>query len=258
MNKPVTNEVELSNLEQRMELLQSTVGFEELSRQDLLPLAEKSRFRSYNRNQFIFYEGDPAEDYHIVARGRVRLCKLSANGKIFTTTVTDRGDALNAVVLFDGSPRFLSAQALEDCVVLSMPRETFVSFVLSRPEVAVRIITILGRGAKSINERILDIVAERVEQRVINILFMLYYKFGNPLKITNRELADLAGTTTETAIRVVRQLCKDGVVQTSRGQIRITSPSLLETVGRGPFWPNAKPIRQSRGTMIWIIIIKPE
>ena len=236
MNKTEQNGTDRLSLNQRMELLQSTVGFEDLSREDLLPMAEVSRCRPYRRNQYIFYEGDPAVNYHVVARGRVRLCKLSLNGKIFTTTVADRGDTLNAVVLFDAGPRFLSAQALEDCLILWLPREAFVSFVLEHPKVAVKIITILGRGAESIYERTLDIVSEKVEQRVINILFMLYYKFGNPLKITNRELADLAGTTTETAIRVVRLLCKDDVIQTARGQIRISDPSHLKTLGRGPFW----------------------
>jgi CRP-like cAMP-binding protein len=236
VNKAAKQSGARMNLEDRLDLLQITGGLSKMSRSELLPLAKIAKERLYPRNQYIFHEDDPATEFHVVASGRVRLCKLSAQGKIFTTMVADRGYTLNAVTLFDSSPRFLSAQAMEDSLIVHLPKDVFVSFVAGHPAVALEIITLLGRGTKSIFERTLDIVAERVEQRVINILLMLYSKYGDTLRLTNRELADMAGTTTETAIRVMGQLSKDGMIQTSRGRVRIISPDLLQTLGRGPFW----------------------
>ena len=233
---PIAQNRNHMSLDERLDLLQITGGFEALDREQLVALAQKAQSRVYRAKQYVFYEDDPAEDFHVVAKGQVRLCKLSSQGKIFTAMVADRGYTLNAVVLFDHSPRFLSAQTLEDSLIMSLPRKEFVSFVEARPQTALKIITLLGRGTKSIYERTLDMVTERVEQRIINILFMLFGKYGHTLRLTNRELADLAGITTETSIRVMGQLSKDGMIKTSRGRVHIVDPSLLESLGRGPYW----------------------
>ena len=223
------------DFEERVELFRVTLGFEGVGRKELEEIAGLAFARRFNRGEFIFYEGEPANHFHVVANGRVKVTKTSAEGRSFTAIVADRGDTLNAVVLFDNSPRFLSAQAMEDVLVMFVKAEDFIPFVFRHSVVAKNIITILGRIVESSYDRTIDMVGERVEQRLLNVLYMLFHKFGMILKFTNNELADLAGTTTETTIRVMIRLRELGIIDTRRWEIRILDHRRLEGLSRGPF-----------------------
>ena len=224
------------NLEEKVKVLKGSIGLSEAGQLEIEELARKAEVRHYQKGEYIFQEDDPPDYFQVVARGRVKESKLSSSGKSFTAIIADRGDTLNAVVLFSGKPRFLTAQAMDDVTLVCLKRRDFVDFVRDHPAVALKIIGILGDLVQTSYERILDLVGERVEQRVINVLFMLHSKFGPDLDFTNRELGELSGTTTETTIRVMGELKARGILASSRGRIRIIDQEALARLGRGPFW----------------------
>ncbi|WP_056009616.1 Crp/Fnr family transcriptional regulator [Dethiosulfatarculus sandiegensis] len=228
-----SNNVELN---QKIAILNKTLGFEELDPDQLANLAELSSIRFYKKGEYIFHEGDTPRYFKVVVEGLVKLSKSTESGKAYTAVMGWPGDTLNAVTLFEDLPRFLSAQAIRTSTILCLKKTDFVDFVFQHPTVALRIIKILGHLVQTSYERILDMVAEKAEQRIINMLFMLYKKFGHTLNFTNQELADLVGATTETTIRIMGQLRKQGIVQSARGRIQIADPVALEKLGRGPFW----------------------
>jgi CRP-like cAMP-binding protein len=78
-------------------------------------------------------------------------------------------------------------------------------------------------------------MGEPVKQRLLNVLYMLYSKFGPILKFTNHDLANLAGTTTETANRVMGRLRHQGIIETHYGEVHIHNHKELENLSRGPF-----------------------
>ncbi len=222
-------------LEERISVLGQTVGFEDLGRAELLPLARLAGARRYAKGQLIFAEGDPGALFRTVAQGRVKVAKSSASGRLFTTLVAQRGDTLNAVVLFDRSPHFLSARALDQVTVLQARRRDFLDFVALHPQVAAQIVSVLGRIVQAGYDRAIGMIEERVEERLLKILFMLHVKFGPTLNFTSSELADLTGTTTETTIRVLRQFKDEGILKTSRGRVSILRPERLGEYGQEPF-----------------------
>lgn len=223
-------------LNEKIAILHKTLGFEDLPSDQLAPLAELSFIRFYQKGEYIFHEGDAPLYFKVVVEGLVKLSKSTESGKTYTAVMGWPGDTLNAVTLFEELPRFLSAQAIRASSILCIKNTDFVDFVFQHPPVALNIIKTLGRLVQTSYERILDMVAEKTEQRVINMLFMLYKKFGPTLHFTNQEMADLVGTTTETTIRIMGQLRKQGIVQSARGRIKIVNPAALEELGRGPFW----------------------
>ena len=87
-----------------------------------------------------------------------------------------------------------------------------------------------GKGLDSEYERILDLIGETVEQRLCNFLFSLSVKFGTTLSLTREELGDLAGTTTETAIRVLSRLKAADIISSSRGKIIILNQTKLQAL----------------------------
>lgn len=232
---PLTGrDIEMS-LDRRRELLGQTMGFERLDRTRLTEAAGLTFGRSYEKGEFIFHEGDRAELFMAVVSGLVKATKCSPSGNTFTPVVAGRGSTLNSVVVLDGRPRFLTAQAMSRVEVLCLQGADFRRLTAAWPEIALDIISILGRLVESSYDRIIDLVSERVDQRLLNVLYMLLNKFGPELNFTNAELADLAGTTTETTIRVMSLLREEGIIQTGRGRVTITDPDRLQNLSRGPF-----------------------
>jgi CRP/FNR family transcriptional regulator, nitrogen oxide reductase regulator len=76
----------------------------------------------------------------------------------------------------------------------------------------------------------------RVEKRLLKVLLTLYQKFGGTLDFTSNELAELAGTTTESTLRVMARLRRSGVIQTRRGQIQILRAENLTNAGSESMW----------------------
>jgi CRP/FNR family transcriptional regulator len=118
--------------------------------------------------------------------------------------------------------------------VLRIRREDFLSFVAQRPQVVLRIISVLGERLRDAQGRLKDLAGERVEQRLARTLLMLSAKLGATLPFTRQEIADMAGTTTETAIRFISRLKDGGIIRSARGSITILDKTKLRLLSEGP------------------------
>jgi len=138
------------------------------------------------------------------------------------------------VAVFEGKPYPASAQVVADTKILGIKKKDFLSFLSTRPRVALSIINILGGRLRDAQGRLKDLAGERVEQRLARTLLMLYSKLGPTLPFTRQEIADMAGTTTETAIRVTSQLKDRGIIRSIRGKIIILDETKLRLLSEGP------------------------
>jgi CRP/FNR family transcriptional regulator len=100
--------------------------------------------------------------------------------------------------------------------------------------VALSIINVLGGRLRDAANRLKDLAGERVEQRLARILVMLSAKLGKTLPFTRQEIADMAGTTTETTIRLTTQLKERGIISAVRGKITIVDELKLRLLAEGP------------------------
>ena len=119
---------------------------------------------------------------------------------------------------------------MTDVTLLRVGRKDWLTFVTQHPSVATRIITLMAQRLNREYERMVDIVGEEVELRLVHSLCILAGKFGTTLSLTRQELANFAGTTTETTIRVLSKLKKRGVISGSanRGEIIISDLTRLQ------------------------------
>lgn len=223
------------NLDSKIAVFKQSPSLAHLAENELREIADLARPRYFAKGEYIFLESDPPDFFYIVQEGRVKLFKESFSGKNFTTMVAYIGDTLHAVVLFERKPLWLSAQAMDEVTLLCIKREKYLSFVAKYPSIYMKIISILGEQVHSAHERLIDMVGERVEQRLLNVLNVLCSKFGTELLFTSEELADLAGTTTESAIRIIGQLKKLGLISSSRGKVLVLDEAKLQQLGYGPY-----------------------
>ena len=218
----------------KAQILRSYSIFSSLNDDELSELADLSIEHSFMPNEFIFWDGDAPDWFYIVAEGKVKVLKHSSLGKEFIIAFFSPGEMFGEVAVFENKPYPASAQAVTETKVVGVKREDFLSFLANRPQVALRIINVLAGRLRDAQGRLRDLAGERVEQRLASVLLMLSAKLGPTLPFTRQEIADMVGTTTETAIRVMSHLKDRGIISSVRGKVIVLDEEKLRLLGEGP------------------------
>ncbi len=208
--------------------------FSGLGEWELAGLGKLATERHLAPGEFLFWEGDDPAWFFIVAAGRVKVSKYSSLGKEFIIAFFGPGEMVGEVAVFEGRSYPATAQAVEETMLLGIAREEFLAFLSTHPQVALSIINILGGRLREAQARLKDLAGERVEQRLAGLLLMLAAKLGPELPFTRQELADMAGTTTETAIRVLARFREGRIIRSARGKIVILDAVKLRLLAEGP------------------------
>jgi CRP/FNR family transcriptional regulator len=218
----------------RAEILKQSLLFSSLNEAELAELSKLAIERSFRPDEFVFWEGDAPDYFYVVVEGRIKIAKYSSSGKEFIIAFFGPGEMFGEVAVFEVKPYPASAQAVADTRVLAIKKDAFLSFLATRPQVALEIINVLGGRLRDAQSRLKDLAGERVEQRIAMTLLMLSSKLGLTLPFTRQEIANMAGTTTETAIRVTSQLKERGIIRSVRGKIIILDETKLRLLSEGP------------------------
>ncbi len=217
----------------KAEILKQSLLFSSLNEGELAELSRLAIERNFKLDEFVFWEGDASNYFYIVVEGRIKIAKYSSSGKEFIIAFFGPGEMFGEVAVFEGKPYPASAQAVADTKVLVIKKDDFLSFLATRPQVALEIINVLGGRLRDAQGRLKDLAGERVEQRIAMTLLMLSAKLGPTLPFTRQEIANMAGTTTETAIRVTSQLKERGIIRSVRGKIIILDETKLRLLSEG-------------------------
>ncbi len=197
--------------------------FASLTTDQLAAAAEWFQTVSFDPDALIFLEGDPADRLWVVSSGQVKIVKHTSDGQENLLEVITPGEMFGGAALL--LPRHpASAVAMTAAMTLSIERELYRQLIRRHPDIALRIIDLLGERLQAAM-KMRALAAERVDVRLANILLKLCDKAGAPvdqgtrinLPMTRQDLADMAGTTIETAIRVMSRLRKEGLVLTEPG-----------------------------------------
>jgi CRP-like cAMP-binding protein len=218
---------------ERARVLKSSSIFSALSDDELGELASLATERSFSTNEFIFWDGDAPEWFYVMAEGNVKVLKHSSQGREFIIAFFGPGEMFGEVAVFEEKPYPASAQAVSETRVVGIKRDDFLTFLANRPQVALRIINILGGRLRDAQNRLRDLAGERVEQRLASVLLMLSAKLGLILPFTRQEIADMVGTTIETAIRVMSSLRDRGIIRSVRGKVIIQDVEKLRLLSEG-------------------------
>jgi len=218
----------------KAQILRDSSIFSSLNDDELGELADFSIERGLMPNEFIFWDGDAPDWFYIVAEGKVKVLKHSSLGKEFIIAFFGPGEMFGEVAVFENKPYPASAQAVTETKVVGVKAEDFLSFLANRPQVALRIINVIGGRLRDAQGRLRDLAGERVEQRLASVLLMLSAKLGPTLPFTRQDIADMVGTTIETAIRVMSHLKDRGIIRSVRGKVIILNEEKLRLLSEGP------------------------
>jgi len=191
-----------------------------VDRSELEPLC---RVRDFEKDEVVFREGDAAERIHLLVKGRVKIVKAAGSRDIIIEILGD-GEPVGAVAVFERRPFPASAIALEPSTILSIPEREFFALLERRPDMTRHLLAGLSRRLMQVNKRIADMTGS-AESRTARLFVTLADRVGVargegtfiPLPLSRQELADLIGTTLETAIRLMSRWQKDEIVITEKG-----------------------------------------
>ncbi len=210
-------------LDRTVSLLRQLPLLADVPEADLARLAETCHLTQAPRDAMLFEQGDPCDRVFIVQSGRVKIVYQEEDGREVILEMIAPGEAFGGAVLFFPTHP-ATAKAMEDSEVVSFSNEAYASFLLAHPAVALKLIRMLGQRHRSmINLQIL--AGERVERRIAHILLKLGDRCGQPqpegtlitLPLSRQDLADMSGTTLETAIRTISRFNTQGLLRTERG-----------------------------------------
>ncbi len=220
-------------------LLAHSPLFASLPNDERAQVAERLVSRRYDRDEYIFIEGDPAKWLVLVAEGRVKMLKHSEGGRETILATFGPGQIVGEVAVLIGDIYPASAQALEPTVALSLRRDEYVTLVRTHPDLAWALIGELGRRLKRAHEAIRSLAVEKVERRVARVLLRMAAATGErvddgavriTVPLSRQDIADMAGTVIETAIRIMSRFQKQGLVETQQGRIVLLRPHQLVTL----------------------------
>lgn len=193
------------------------------------------------KHHIIFSPGTPSEAIYFIEKGRVRLTRLSPEGKTVILALLGPGDLIGEAAWETGEHDSY-AETLEDSRIYQIGREAFQAFVRENPEFGLRLIQIIGIRLKQAQARIEDLVFRQVPSRVARLLLSLAESHGkvtpNGIRVefplTHQEIADLVGSSRVTVTQILNKFRSSNWIEIESKRVTIHNMDALEDMVKQP------------------------
>ncbi len=199
-------------------VLRKTPLFAALNSDEMVALQRRVSSKKYDRRELLFNEGDPCRGLFIVGTGSVRIFKLSPNGREHILSVEGPGSSFAELPVFDGGNYPAAASVSEESELLFISRKDFQDFCREHPEVALKVIAVVGSRLRRLVGIIEELSFTTVRQRLISLIVRLAQasnvRTGDGVHVqlnkTQQELAAELGTVRELVSRNLGRLQAEG------------------------------------------------
>ena len=210
--------------------------FAPLDASEIQFLAARAGLKSYGPGELLFSEGDPCSGLFVVATGRVRIFKTSANGREHVLAIEGPGSSIAELPVFDGGNYPASAAALEKSDLVFVSRADFRAICLEHPEVALKVLQVVGGRLRRLVAIIEELSFTTVRHRLISWLLRQAKTEGRPtdrgpafsLGASHQELAAQIGTVRELVSRNMARLQAQGFIEMNGREVVILDLEGLE------------------------------
>jgi CRP-like cAMP-binding protein len=188
--------------------------FEGLPEEHLENLSSIARKRNFDPGEMIFLENGESKGFYVIMEGRVKIYKISSDGKEQILNFFTSGDPFGEVSVFTGERFPANAEAVEKSKILFFPRDSFVNLIKKNPSLALNMLGILSRRLHRFTRLIEDLSLKEVPGRLA--AYILYLSKNKPelhLDVSKGQLASLLGTIPETLSRVFRRMTEQGLIR---------------------------------------------
>ncbi|MGM8364398.1 Crp/Fnr family transcriptional regulator [Virgibacillus sp. W0181] len=221
--------------------LQQFPIFKNLTDYEMQPILDIAKSRTYHIGSHIFMQGNPLTNVYFIHRGKIKIYKTDFHGKEQIVNVLQDGDMFPHQGFFKQGSYPAHAQVIEkDAMLIHIPIPSFENFLITHPEICIKLFRVLSEIISDLQKRLEEQILHNVYEQIVLLLIRLGKKHGEPIseqetrimtQFTNRELANMIGSSRETVSRTLTQLKKQQLIKTDiNGYIIISHEDLEDEV----------------------------
>ncbi len=217
-------------------LLRRVPVFAGLSKTDITRVAEVAVPRHFNAGEIVFREGDDSNTCYVVRSGLARAIREHSDGRSITLSNFGPGDIFGELAMFDNERRSATVDTLEETEVIAILGGDMRRLMADNPEIAIKLISALSQRLRATNERLARQSFQTVQSRVAAVLAQMVQAARDDgagdgdvlITSTQADLAQLAGSSRESASRFLAVLERAGVITQGRGKLTVHDARALE------------------------------
>lgn len=224
-----------------LKILNQSQLFGGLDASGLRCIREIAADQVFSKGGMIFSDGEPGRGFYLVAGGRVKVYKISADGKEQILHVVGPGESIGAVAVFSGKSYPANAQAILKSRLLFFPRSRFVALLAANPELTMNLLAVFARRLRKFTLQIESLSLKEIPGRLASYLLDQSEKQKTPdavcLEVSRSQLADILGAVPESLSRAFASMSRWRLIEARGAQIRFLDLCGLQELaayGKGP------------------------
>ncbi|MCZ6679603.1 MAG: Crp/Fnr family transcriptional regulator [Candidatus Poribacteria bacterium] len=212
--------------------------FRDLTEADIRVLDRISYMKDYHRREQVYGQTDPGDVVYLLKEGRVKIYKLSPDGKELTLAILEPGEIFGEMALIDEGPRHTIAETLDDSLLCIIRRRDFELMLKKKPDLAMRVTKLIGIRRREIENQLENLVFRSAPSRLALLLMSLAEKHGVRdsrgiilnMKLSQQELANLIGTARETTSALLNEFKRLSIIDIQHRRIKILDQWQLKKI----------------------------
>ncbi|RBW68366.1 Crp/Fnr family transcriptional regulator [Bacillus taeanensis] len=219
-------------------LLKKVPLFKELTENELTPIVEMAHPRQFRARMIIFMQGDPLDRVFFIHKGKVKIYKTDLSGKEQIVSILQEGDMFPHAGFFRTGDYPAHAEIIENATLIVIPISDFEKLLLQRPDVCIKLFKVMGEKIVDLQNRLEEQILHNTYEQILMLLLRLSKAYGKKHKdgrieltthFTNREIANMIGTSRETVSRTLTQLRRKEIVEVNaKGRFLIAANAVKE------------------------------
>ncbi|MES2519947.1 MAG: response regulator [Bacteroidota bacterium] len=200
---------------------------------DLHALSADRKISIVKKKQLIYSEGDEPVKFYFLKSGKVKTFQINRDGKEFITALYNSGDFFGHIAIIENTEYQESAEALEDCEIIGIPKHDFLELITRNQTVANQFIKMLANDIQEKEKLLTQMAYNSIRKRTADALVMLSKKYKNEsqeqfaMRISRDDLASVVGTATESLIRTLSDFKADHLIEINGSEIKIVDERKL-------------------------------
>ncbi|WP_174733956.1 Crp/Fnr family transcriptional regulator [Mesobacillus harenae] len=223
------------NIEAIKHRLSNVPLFRELTEDELTPIIKIAQNRYYKQKMYVFMQGDSLDRVFFIHSGKVKIYKSDYSGKEQIVSVLEAGEMFPHAGFFRKGHYPAHAVIMEDAKIIMIPIAKFEEILIAYPELSIKLFRVLGEKIVDLQKRLEEQMLHNTYEQIIMLLLRLSKTNGQKVNesykltthFTNKELANMIGTSRETVSRTINYLKKKNCITTDTNGMYLLDPHLL-------------------------------